>query len=271
MRNNILFGIDCQNSFMGHSDGRPYEGRAELPVAGAIEDMNRLAAYIDADANGEGIDDIVLTLDTHETLFGDRDIGHPHYWRDTAGNHPAPFTQISFNDVADKKWMPYDPSLSEKTLHYLSAVGTHMVWPLHCRLGTWGHDVYEPLNAAITRWTKRTGKNPWVVRKGMNCHSEQYGAFEAAVPDPNDPTTQFNWTLLNHLRKATKVWVAGEAKSHCVKTTIEQAAAKLSTEEIRKFVLLTDCMSSVTGFYTAGEFFVVRMQNGGMNVMNVAA
>lgn len=278
MRNNILFIIDPQNSFMGYGNGTPYHevaaGRteaAELPVRGAVEDMDRLSKFIDRADGGNSIDDIIVTLDTHETLFKYRDIGHPHYWLDAAGKMPVPFTVITFQDVVEKKWTPYDPGLSEKVLNYFSKAGSQVIWPKHCVLGTWGHDIYSPLNSAIQRWSDRTGKNPQVIRKGMNCHTEQYGAFEAAVPDPDDPTTQFNWTLLNHLKKGRRVWVAGEAESHCVKTSVVQAAAKLSPREFSKLTLLTDCMSSVRGFESAGDEFIAHMQKLGMNIAKVDA
>jgi nicotinamidase-related amidase len=277
MRNNILFVIDPQNSFMGHINGRVYQvvsatevETAELPVAGAVDDMDRLVRFIDSDGNGEGIDDIVLTLDTHEWLFKDRDIGHAHYWKSALGAQPDPFTVISFDDIVNRKWMPFDPELGEQVLNYFSKIDTQMVWPRHCILGTWGHDIYDPLNKAIARWTNRTGNRPWPIKKGMNCHTEQYGAFEAAVPDKNDPTTEFNWTLLNHLKKATCVWVAGEAKSHCVKVSVEQAVAKLSATEIAQWTLLEDCMSCVPGFEADGENFIAEMLARGMQIAKTA-
>jgi nicotinamidase-related amidase len=274
MRNNILFIIDPQKSFLGYRDGRPYREQtsdgtvmtAELPVAGSVEDMENMVRFIDSDGNGEGIDDIIVTLDTHETIYRDRDIGHPEYWVDEKGRHPAPFTKINYDDIIYLQWLPYTAALDDRVESYLKAVGSHVVWPRHCVLASWGHDIYCPLNDAIDRWIKRTGKRPGVIRKGMNCHTEQFDAFEAAVPDPNDPTTQFNWALLNILKKGTRVWCGGIAKSHCVKTSIEQAAGKLTTEEIARWTLLEDCMSSVTGSEALGDAFVAQMQMRGMSV-----
>jgi nicotinamidase-related amidase len=47
------------------------------------------------------------------------------------------------------------------------------------------------------------------------------------------------------MQKADQVVVAGEASSHCVLSTVNQIAENIGEEHIKKFVLLTDCMSPV--------------------------
>ena len=59
-----------------------------LYVKGAEKDMERLAAMVDK--NGDKIDDIRVTLDSHQKIH----IAHPICWQDAKGNHPAPFTII---------------------------------------------------------------------------------------------------------------------------------------------------------------------------------
>ena len=61
----------------------------------------------------------------------------------------------------------------------------------------------------------------------------------------SDPSTQLNGCFLQMLQEADLIAVAGEASSHCVKATIEQVAAHIGDEHIKKFKLLTDCMSPV--------------------------
>ncbi len=56
-----------------------------LSVPGAATNRTRLAPKLDA---------IHVTLDSHH--FGD--IAHPIFWKDSAGNHPAPFTHVSPHD-----------------------------------------------------------------------------------------------------------------------------------------------------------------------------
>ena len=47
--------------------------------------------------------------------------------------------------------------------------------------------------------------------------------------------------------------MAGEAASHCVAATLEHLFEAFSDQEIRRVVLLEDCMSSVTGFEANGK------------------
>ncbi len=259
-RRNTLFIIDPQNDFIGMSDGSPHydpprggKGSvpvAHLPVRGAVKDMIRLSTFVDNDANGEGIDDIVVTLDTHEVRDKKKhrrpaDIGHPSYWRDAQGKAPAPMTFITKDDVVSGKWRPRGRVSLERTIEYLEQTGGQMVWPRHCVDRTWGHKVYRPLAIALAKWEKRTGKKVHYVRKGMYPHSEQYGAFAAAVPSKTFKSTRFNFPLLHRLTGSGKVWVAGEASSHCVASTVTQASLYMTREQKAKWTLLTDCMSPV--------------------------
>ena len=70
----------------------------------------------------------------------------------------------------------------------------------------------------------------------------------ANVPDENSPETQLNTGLVEKLRTFDEIIVAGEAKSHCVATTVKQMLTIENTG--KKLVILEDCMSDVTGFET---------------------
>ena len=67
----------------------------------------------------------------------------------------------------------------------------------------------------------------------------------AEVPDAEDPGTALNTAVLDMLSTADKIGIAGEASSHCVLTTVNQIAENIGTEHIKKFELITDCMSPV--------------------------
>lgn len=265
-----LFIIDPQNDFMGNDDGTPYaEGgeTAALRVTGAVSAMRRLAAHIRRYARS--IPQIYVTLDTHEAREGDIDIGHPQFWRASSGALPEPLTTvITADDVAAKKFVPYHPKFDSAVRAYLKAVGHQVVWTRHCVFQTWGHEVQKDLREALRYWEEETGKRVIYVHKGMYPLSEQYGVFEAAVPTEQDPSTQFNWLLFHNLLTWNEVQVAGIATDFCVKTSVEQAAAKMSPEQISRWTLLVDAMADVNldGTGAAASGFLAEMQRKGMRL-----
>ncbi len=232
-----LLVIDPQNDFMDQSG-------AALPVAGAMSDMKRLAAMVDR--VGQKLQKIHVTLDSHHLV----DIAHPAFWRDESGASPSPLTIISAAAIKDGTWTPRRPELRDYTIGYakeLEANGKFqiMVWPPHCLIGTWGHNVQPDLAAAMDRWSEARVRNIDFVTKGTNVLTEHYGALLAEVPIANDPSTQLNGRFLQMLQEADIIAVAGEASSHCVKATVEQVADNIGEEHIKKFYLLTDAMSPV--------------------------
>ncbi len=82
----------------------------------------------------------------------------------------------------------------------------------------------------------------------------------AEVPDPADPTTMINASVLAMLQAADIVAVAGEALSHCVKETVSQIADNIGEEHIAKFVILTDCSSPVAAVPNGPDFPAIAQQ-----------
>jgi nicotinamidase-related amidase len=72
---------------------------------------------------------------------------------------------------------------------------------------------------------------------------------QAEVPYADDPDTQFNTKFVRTLAEADRIYVAGEAGSHCVKATVEHIADYFEQEygaaSLAKLVLITDCISPV--------------------------
>lgn len=234
-----LLVIDPQNDFMDTTE-------SALPVVGATADMQRLAAMVDR--VGDKLRQIHVTMDSHQVV----DIAHPAFWRDADGKAPDPMTMISAESIKDGTWTPRiaTPDMRKYVLDYaeaLEAAGkyTLMVWPAHCLIGSWGHNVQADLAAALDRWAMKRTANIDFVTKGTNVLTEHYGALQAEVPIATDPTTQLNARFLKMLQEADMIAVAGEASSHCVKATVEQVADNIGEEHIKKFVLLTDAMSPV--------------------------
>lgn len=241
-----LLIIDPQNDFMDMSD-------SALPVPGAVNDMQRTAALIDR--VGVKLTDIHVTLDSHRLI----DIAHLAWWMDKNGNPPAPFTIISVDDVQNGIWAPRNPVFRKKTLEYvqqLDAGGKYplCIWPPHCLIGTWGHNVQEDLNTALQRWSEKEFAMVDYVTKGSNPWTEHYGALMAEVPDPSDPGTALNTDFLQILAEADIVVVAGEALSHCVKETVQQIADNIGSDQVKKFRILTDCTSPVPAVPNGPDF-----------------
>jgi nicotinamidase-related amidase len=259
-----LLIIDPQNDFCDLPDPERGSETPSLPVPGAHADMLRLAALIEA--AGSGIGAITITLDSHLRL----DIAHPGFWRHGDGTAVAPFTPIRAADVSTGAFLPRAADALPRALAYLEALEargryTHMVWPVHCELGAWGHNVHAAVHHACNQWEDATGANAAKILKGLNPWTEHYSAIRAEVPDPEAPDTLANHALLDRLAAADLILVAGEAGSHCVKATIEDLI-EYRPDTAARIVLLTDCMSPVAGFAEQQTAFIDGMRARGARI-----
>ncbi|MCU0437516.1 MAG: nicotinamidase [Raineya sp.] len=241
MPKNALLIIDAQYDFCNP--------QGALYVQGADKDMERLAQFIQN--NIFQISQIFLSIDNHTF----NDIAHPSFWEDHHKKHPAPFTQITSQDVETGKWKArFEP---EKSLEYLKKLEKegkylHFIWNPHCLVGSLGASIDEKVMQATLTWSKTTGKDYIAFYKGLHPYSEHFGIFAAQIPDVHVAETQLNKNLINQLLEYEKVYVAGEAKSHCVATSIQQAI-DFAPELVQKMVIIEDCMSDVTGLGYLGE------------------
>lgn len=253
-----LLLIDPQNDFMDVTG-------AALPVPGANADMERVAGLVAA--AGSRIEAITITLDSHHSVGIER----PALWRRADGSQVAPFTEITAAQVRSGEFLPRTAAQLPRVLDYLDALEaggryTLMVWPVHCEIGTWGHNVHEGVRRAYNAWELATLQPVRKVLKGMNAWTEHYSAMQAEVPDVQDPATQMNLPLIAVLDTADQIIVAGEASSHCVRATVEHVAAHLPSRRVDKLVLLSDCMSPVTGFEAQAREFQETLRAQGATV-----
>lgn len=265
-----LLIVDPQNDFCDLPDSYrptdPLTGSSvepALPIAGAHADMQRLARFIDATAHA--LSSITVTLDSHHRL----DIAHPTFWRMGNGDPVPPFTPITAAQLRAGEFVPRHDDDVPRTLNYLDELEargryTLMAWPVHCEIGTWGHNVHAEVRAAYGRWEEDRQFIVRKVPKGANPWTEHYSALMAEVPDADDPRSQLNRGLLDSLDRADLILVAGEAGSHCVKATVEHLAEHLPGGNLSRIVLLTDCMSPVAGFANAQAGFLHRMRDLGV-------
>lgn len=237
--------------------------RPALPVAGADADMKRLAAFVDR--VGRKLYDIHVTLDSHNPV----DIAHPVWWVNGQGASPAPFTMINVADVRAGLWRARNPLAQAHSLKYVEALAANgryslVIWPEHCLIGSWGHNVHSAVKVSLDRWAREKLEVVDFVTKGSNPMTEHYSAVQAEVPDPSDPSTMLNGRLIKTLAEADMVVIAGEALSHCVANTVRDIANSFGEDNVKKLVLLTDCASSVSGFEALGTQFVQEMIGRGM-------
>jgi nicotinamidase-related amidase len=280
-----LLIIDAQNDF--HSNG-------SLAVKGADEDAEKIAQFIRKSMEpGSSIelDRIVATLDSHHLLH----IANPQFWVASDNvTHPEPFTLITSEDVKNGKWSPRsdlristnlvdanvmkncsdlfqsDGSLDLKKycIEYTrrleeSSRLTLCIWPPHCLIGSRGHNVVDVVRDAMDEWTSKTGRSVDYIMKGTNLLTEMYSALKAEVVISKD--TDLNQDLLSLLKQSDKIFVCGQALSHCVNHTVRDLLANMKGSE-NKVCLLSDCCSPVTSFEKDAQDFVRFLQENGANV-----
>lgn len=254
-----LLVIDPQNDFLD------IQGAA-LPVSGAHRDMQRLADWLQNHALR--VQSITVTLDSHASVGIERTT----FWLDSQGEPVPPFTQIRHADVVAGTYRPRHAVLQHEVLRYLEALEsqsrrTLVVWPVHCVLGTWGHNIHQGLAEAIAHWEVLSGKVCHKVIKGQNPLTEQYSAFRAEVPRADDPRTRLDERLMHQFAQSeNRLLVAGEALSHCVAASVSDLMEHLPPKRLQDAVLLRDCMSPVPGFEAMGQDFLERAKASGMSI-----
>lgn len=218
-----------------------------LPVPGAQEDIARFLTWFYPNAGQ--ITAIYASLDTHLPF----QIFYSSWWHNPeTGEPPAPMTIITEEDVMMEKWVPVFPEEHDWSLNYVrllkqQAKKALMIWPYHTMEGTLGHMLSAPISEAIAWHSVARQIQPTYVVKGRTRRTEHYGIFGAEVSDPLDAKSDLNKPLLQSILRHSKVYVAGEAKSHCVLETVRQLVnfAANRADLLDRIYVLMDCTSSV--------------------------
>lgn len=252
-------GADAKTAVAGHTKGA-------LVVAGADKDMERLGKFITK--NGSRIEQVHCTLDSHQFIH----IAHPGFWVNSKGLNPNPFTLITEDDVKNGVWRSFNPAWQARAVTYVETLkknGRYVlcIWPPHCLIGTWGHSIVPSVAKALYDWESGFNRVEFVA-KGSNLFTEHYSGVQADVIDDTDPSTALNTRLIVALNEADEILITGEALSHCVANTIRDIATQFGDDQVKKFTLLQDTCSNVTGFEKLGQDFVKEMVNKGMRVAN---
>jgi nicotinamidase-related amidase len=284
-----LLLIDVQKDFCFPEGTLYVAGRSGR---GAIDDSRRIAELIYR--NLGALTEITTTMDTHLAY----QIFFPEFW---LGRDDRPLTahrvvtadQLRSGDArpnpAMARWLCGGNYtwLCKQVQHYceeLERAGKYQLylWPPHCLLGTDGHALAGVIaEARLFHSYARTAQSTVEV-KGGNPLTENYSVLRPEVLSRFDQgaLAQRNTQFLSTLLAADAVIIAGQAASHCVKSTIDDLLDEIAAADpqlARKVYLVTDCMSSVTvpdgsgglavDFTPQAEAALQRFADAGMNLV----
>lgn len=224
-----LLAVDCQNTFCTPG--------FELFVPGAPEDSRRLCELVYRQLGR--LTEIVATLDTHRAF----QVFHAAFLVGRDGAHPPPYTSVSVADVEAGVWRAAEPGLQAHLERYVRALAEGgkyelTVWPYHAMLGGLGHALVPAVEEAFFFHALARGTQTRFEVKGDDPRTEHYSALGPEVGGER------NLALVEHLLTFDAVYVAGQAKSHCVAWTVDDLL-RLAPEIAPRLYLLEDCTSPV--------------------------
>lgn len=251
-KRNLLLAIDVQNDFM--------ESIGSLAVPGSKEDVQRLTKWMYH--NIASLTQIICSLDCHSLM----QVFHPVWWIDREGNHPSPFTIITYEDVVQGIWTAANGE-HDRSMDYLHNLEIEnkknlCIWPYHCLEGTVGAKLESQFTKMLYFHAAARSTAPRLIYKGQNPYSEMYGIIKAEY----DPEHYVNFEVLNAVSEYDSIYIAGQASSHCVLASVNQILEYFADnrEITSRITILEDCMSPITGFEesTKQQFEALRKQYG---------
>jgi len=284
-----LLLIDVQKDFCFPEGTLYVAGRSGT---GAVDDSRRIAELIYR--NLGSITDITTTLDTHLAY----QIFFPSFWLDKTDQPLAPYRTITSDEIAAGDIRPHPAMakwlcngnytwLCKQVLYYckeLERAGKYQLylWPPHCLLGSDGHALAGVIHEArlFHAFTRTSQSN--VEVKGGNPLTENYSVLRPEVLSRFDGASlaQRNTQFIHTLLAADAVVIAGQAASHCVKSTIDDLLDEIAAQDIslaKKVYLVTDCMSAVTvpdgkggfaaDFTPQADAALAKFANAGMHLV----
>src|SRR3954454_5639902 len=253
-----LLLIDVQKDFCFPEGTLYVAGRSGT---GAVDDSRRIAEFVYR--NLGSLTDITTTLDTHLAY----QIFFPSCWLDKSDHALQPFTTIASDMIiagevrpnpAMAKWLCGGNYtwLCKQALFYCqelerAAKYQLYLWPPHCLLGSDGHALAGIIHEArLFHAFARTSQSNVEV-KGGNPLTENYSVLRPEVMSRFDGAAlaQRNTQFIQTLLAGDAVVIAGQAASHCVKSTIDDLLTEIAAQDPKlasKVYLMTDCMSAVT-------------------------
>ncbi len=232
------FGIDAQIGFCTPG--------ASLYVPGAVEDTQRTLRWLYT--NLDRITGLHFSMDTHRVF----QIFHPAWWSDADGNPPEPFTVITADEVRAGKWVPIaHPKESLEYCERLERTNKYVltIWPFHTLLGGVSHAMVPALmEAAIFHAVARQHQTHFET-KGTHAMTENYSVLSPEVMElDGKPVGAFNAAFFKMLMSYDRIYVFGQAKSHCVLSTLNDIRDHIERTDpslADKVWILEDAMSPV--------------------------
>lgn len=290
-RRHHLVLIDLQRDFC-FPEGTLYVGGRS--GQGALQDSDRIARFIYG--NLGALSEITCTLDSHLPF----QIFFAPFWVDRSGAPLAPHRTISVDEVRAGEVSP-NPDivaavgapdlawLSRQVLFYcesLARAGRYVLylWPPHVLLGGDGHALAGVIQEARLFHAYARGAKNGVEIKGTHPLSENYSVFSPEVLFAHDGASLAlrNGALLDSLLDEDRLIVAGQASSHCVKSSVDDLLEAIQARDprlARRVYLLEDAMSAVAvpdpetpgaflaDFTDAAQNALGRFREAGMQVV----
>ena len=278
-----LLLIDAQNTFCIPGFELFVGGRSGR---GAVDDNIRLSEFIYR--NLGNITHITVTMDTHTP----QQIFHPLFFVDKDGNHPAPYTDIHAAELRAGKWK-FNSALApnfqiapeygqQMMMHYaeeLELKGKYAltIWPYHAMLGGIGHALVPALEEAIFFHSIARLVQPDFEIKGDRPFTENYSVIgpEVVTGPMGEILGSRNMKFIQQLKDVDKLYIAGQAKSHCVAWTVSDLLEDIQATDpvlAEKIYLLEDCTSpvvvpGVVDHTDAANEAYVRFAKSGMHIV----
>lgn len=232
------FGIDVQIGFCTPG--------SSLFVPGAVEDTARAVEWIYR--NLDQITGLHFSLDTHRVF----QIFHPAWWTDKDGQPPAPLTPITYDEVRRGDWTPIaHPRESLEYTRQLEKSGKYVltIWPFHTLLGGVSHALVPAVMEAAIFHAVARARQTHFETKGTHAMTENYSVMSPEVSELGGQTVGgFNAPFFKMLMEYDRIYVFGQAKSHCVLSTLNDLRDRIFATDpslADKIWILEDAMSPV--------------------------
>jgi nicotinamidase-related amidase len=266
-----VFGIDVQVAFCTPG--------ASLFVPGAVEDNQRALRWLYSHL--DRVTELVFSLDTHRAF----QIFHPSWWQDAGGLPPPPLTPITSADIRAGRWRPTrHPEESLAYCERLEASGKYIltVWPFHALLGGLSHPLVPAMYEASLFHALVRDTPTWFELKGEHPLTENYSVLSPEVTEVGSQKVgEFNSRLFEHLMSFDRVYVFGQARSHCVLSTLTDLRhhiEKTDRSRLGRIFILDDAMSPVPAppldplppaldFPRVADAAIQELQRAGMRVV----